>query len=37
MNKLPYFTPLGWSIIFGVSVGVGVWIAIQMLMIRGLW
>jgi len=36
MSKLPFFTPLGWGVLFAASVGVGIWIAFQMMVIRGL-
>jgi hypothetical protein len=37
MKRLPFFTPLGWSVIFLAGAGIGAWIAVQMLIIRGLW
>lgn len=37
MERLPYFTPLGWGVIFGVGFCVGAWIAYCTLSMLGLW
>ena len=36
MNKLPFFTPYGWAMLFLCGVCVGIIIAIETLTLRGL-